>query len=74
MGDYHTKLSRRSHKAVDLDEIGQNINLSFDQEKLRSLECPKCQRKYIRNQKKDIQYALCVCGVRIELKKRWFDA
>lgn len=74
MDHIHTKAGCRNHEHVDLDELGKKINLSFNQVKLRSLECPTCHRKYIRNHKKEIKYVKCVCGVSIELKKRWFDA
>jgi hypothetical protein len=74
MDQPHTKDGRRNHELVDLDELGKKINLSFNQEKLRSFECPKCHKLYIRNHKKEIKYVKCVCAVNIELKKRWFDA
>lgn len=73
MDNESTKVGSRSNQLVDLEELGADINLSFDQEQLRSLVCPKCERKYIRNHRKDLKYIKCVCGVRIQLLERWYD-
>jgi hypothetical protein len=74
MVNENSKLGSRSDQLVDLEELGKDINLSFDQEQLRSLVCPACERKYIRNYRKDLKFILCVCGVRIRLIERWYDA
>lgn len=57
----------------DLDKIGKDLNISSIGEEMRLLECPKCHRYFIRHLRKEIQYAKCVCGIRIKLKKRWYD-
>jgi hypothetical protein len=58
---------------INLDVIGKNLNISSIGKEMRLLECPKCQRLYIRGKAENIKYALCVCGVRIQLKPRWYD-
>lgn len=62
-------------RTLSIDEIGANLNISSTGEEMRLLVCPseKCGRLYIREHKETTRFAKCVCGVRIQLKKRWYD-
>lgn len=59
--------------AIDLDNVGKSLNVSSTGEEMRLLECPKCERLYIREHTETKKFAICVCGVRIQLKQRWYD-
>lgn len=65
--------SSESSNPIDLDETGKALNVSSTGEEMRLLECPKCERLYIREHTEIKQFAICVCGIRIQLKKRWYD-
>jgi hypothetical protein len=72
MYQLHQQCSEDSNP-IDLDAIGKSLNISSTGEEMRLLECPKCQRKYIREHTEVKKYAICVCGIRVELKRRWYD-
>lgn len=59
--------------ALDLDEIGKELNISSIGDDMRLLICPKCDRHFIRHFRKEVLFAKCVCGIKIELKRRWYD-
>ena len=58
---------------IDLEAVGKSLNISSTGKEMRLLECPKCERLYIREHTEVKKYAICVCGVRIQLKVRWYD-
>jgi hypothetical protein len=58
---------------INLEELGKGLNISSTGEEMRLLECPKCERLYIREHTSVKKFAICVCGVRIQLKQRWYD-
>lgn len=65
--------SREDFIALDLDKVGKKLNISSTGDEMRLLICPGCDRHYIRELRKEIKYAQCVCGIKIELKQRWYD-
>lgn len=58
---------------LDIDKTGKELNISSTGDEMRLLECPGCGKHFIRHQRKEIVYAKCTCGVKIELKRRWYD-
>lgn len=61
------------HEELNLNDIGEALNVSSSGSNMRLLECPKCSKRYVRNFDPNIIYADCSCGVRIRLKRRWYD-
>lgn len=59
--------------SLNIDEAGKDLNISSTGPQMRLLECPKCTRRFIRQKRTGVKYADCVCGVRIHLKRRWYD-
>lgn len=58
---------------IDLDELGKGLNISSTGDEMRLLICPGCDRHYIRQLRKEVKFAKCVCGAKIELRQRWYD-
>lgn len=58
---------------LDLDILGKELNISSTGNEMRLLICPGCNRHFIRQHRKEVKFAKCVCGVKIELKRRWYD-
>lgn len=58
---------------LDLDELGRELNISSTGNEMRLLECPGCHRHFIRHHRKEVLFAQCICDVKIELKRRWYD-
>lgn len=67
------KQGSRNNDTINLDSIGKALNISSTGEEMRLLECPKCERLFIREHTEVKKYAVCVCGIRIQLKPRWYD-
>lgn len=69
----HIQKSSGTHDVADLLKMGKNLKCSSEGDEMRLLECPKCHQLFIRQLRREIRYARCLCGTRIKLKRRWYD-
>jgi hypothetical protein len=71
--DQHIPGSSADDSPIDLDQLGKELAIASIGSNMRLLECPKCSKKFIRDNKDQIKFAICTCKVRIKLKRRWYD-
>lgn len=67
------KSTSDSDEPVDLEKLGAKLQVISTGAKMKTLECPRCRRLYLRRFNPDIKYLDCQCGARIKLKRRWCD-
>lgn len=58
-------------RAVNLEELGKELNITSVDDEMRLLVCPKCNKLDVIRKK--ATHAKCTCGVVIKMKERWYE-